>query len=102
MILPRSITRSESQKVQFTCRANGFPRPKVIWIKDGNVVSDQEPVLTGKLFVTSNFTIHRVTRANAGEYICAASNQVRTVFKKADLNFCVLSSIPNFGNKFAL
>ena len=91
--LPRIVTKIENQYVQFTCTARGFPRPKVIWKKGRNDISGQETFSNSNMSVTSNFTICRVEKSDAGDYICVASNQVKTVIRKVGLSVQVINPI---------
>ena len=61
-----------SVSVTFTCDAEGFPTPEVIWIKvagqtdNGNTAS-----------MTGNLTFPSVTAENNGTYVCQAVAQTR-------------------------
>ena len=56
-------------KVILECIANGFPKPKVTWLRDGlPVVFGSDYSLLGK----SNLLIESVSAAHAGIYTCRA------------------------------
>ncbi|KXJ09501.1 Peroxidasin-like [Exaiptasia diaphana] len=61
-------TVNESDSVTLTCKADGFPVPKISWTKSAGSVTLHK---TG-----NNYTISHVNRSDDGIYICTASNGI--------------------------
>ena len=72
----------ESTTIQETCQAEGYPPPKLTWIR---LVS---PLPVGKTDVTEgNLTIMNLRPMDSGLYQCVATNSMGT--KKATMNLVV-------------
>ena len=72
----------ESTAIQETCRAEGYPPPKLTWIR---LVS---PLPVGKTEVKEgNLTITNLRPVDSGLYQCVATNSMGT--KKATMNLIV-------------
>ena len=74
---PQNETKKEGENVTFTCNAVGNPAPTFSWTKDGSVVNT-----TSRITFNENnkaLTITNVIRGDSGEYICVATNNVKTV-----------------------
>ena len=77
---PASVTALDSDDVQFTCRAHGYPLPSVVWEKDGLPLQDGESVMINsstdsvQLTRTSTLLLTSVSDENTGNYTCIASN----------------------------
>ncbi|XP_074634404.1 hemicentin-1-like isoform X2 [Acropora palmata] len=54
----------EGQNVTLTCNASGFPTPTVYWVKTSN----------GDRFNETELVFTNISRSEAGEYTCVASN----------------------------
>ena len=61
----------------FTCDADGNPTPTFSWTKDGSVVNMTLRITFNEN--NKNLTITNVSREDSGEYICVATNNVKTV-----------------------
>ena len=66
----------EGGNVTLTCNASGFPAPTVYWVKtsNGDRVNGTELVFTN------------ISRSEAGEYKCVASNPCNTTTELADVD----------------
>ena len=74
---PQNETKTEGDNVTFTCNATGNPAPTFRWTKIGSVLTTGSRIslsLHGK-----QLTITNVTREDSGQYVCEATNIVRTV-----------------------
>ncbi|KAM9299176.1 roundabout homolog 4 [Gastrophryne carolinensis] len=78
---PADVVTTAGSTVQFSCGAQGVPRPIVQWTKEQGMLP------TGRYAVTNENTLslQRVTIQDSGKYICTARNQVDTVFVTAQL-----------------
>ena len=54
----------EGQNVTLSCNASGFPAPTVYWVKTSN----------GNCFNKAELVFTNISRSEAGEYKCVASN----------------------------
>ncbi|KAJ1521659.1 hypothetical protein ONE63_003305 [Megalurothrips usitatus] len=95
---PSAVAVRENQNISLTCRAEGFPEPKIRWKRE-----DQHPIILSRNNKTQEFsgeTLHltRITRAEMGVYLCIASNTVPpTVSKRitVDVEFPPMIWVPN-------
>jgi hypothetical protein len=58
---PSSYRKQKGSEVKLKCRANGWPKPEIIWLKNGQVLSEEEYGITRlvKLFkLKCNFFYH--------------------------------------------
>ena len=60
-----------------TCDADGNPTPTFSWTKDGSVVNTTLRITFNEN--NKSLTITNVSRGDSGEYICVATNNVKTV-----------------------
>ena len=74
---PQNATKIEGDNVTFTCNATGNPAPTFRWTKIGSVLT------TGSRISLSSggkqLTLTNVIREDSGQYVCEATNNVRTV-----------------------
>ena len=76
------VSKMESATIQETCQAEGYPPPKLTWIR---LVM---PLPAGKTEVKeSNLTIRNLRPVDSGLYQCVATNSLGT--KKATMNLIV-------------
>ena len=74
---PQNVTQIEGSNVSFTCNATGNPAPTFRWTKNGSVLK-----MGSRISFSSDskqLTITNVTREDSGQYVCEATNNVRTV-----------------------
>ena len=74
---PQNATKIEGDNVTFTCNATGNPAPTFRWTKNGSVLTTGSRIRLpsdGK-----QLTLTNVTREDSGQYVCEATNNVRTV-----------------------
>ena len=74
---PQNKTKVEGDNVTFTCNATGNSAPTFRWTKDGSVLTAGSRI--SLLSDRKQLTITNVTREDSGQYVCEATNNVRTV-----------------------
>uniref|UniRef100_A0A1B0A2E6 Ig-like domain-containing protein n=1 Tax=Glossina pallidipes TaxID=7398 RepID=A0A1B0A2E6_GLOPL len=73
---PSSVAVRENQNINMTCRADGFPTPKIIWRReDGEeiAVEKKKKVL---VYDGEVLPLTKVSRNEMGAYLCIATNGV--------------------------
>ena len=76
------VTKIEFTSIQETCKAEGFPSPKVTWVRViMSFPANRTEVKAG------NLTISNLRRVDSGLYQCIATNSMGT--KKATMNLIV-------------
>ena len=79
---PLLVTKIEFTSIQETCHAEGFPSPKVTWVRViMSFPANRTEVKAG------NLTISNLRRVDSGLYQCIATNSMGT--KKATMNLIV-------------
>ena len=82
---PKDTVAIVGSKVVLECIANGFPKPRVTWLRDGlPVVFGNDLSLLGE----SNLLIESVSALHAGIYTCRAlaGARVQQVTAKLDVH----------------
>ncbi|OXU30426.1 hypothetical protein TSAR_001863 [Trichomalopsis sarcophagae] len=108
VVVPPNILDSEStsstvavrehQNVTLTCKADGYPTPKLKWKREDNqviLVDRRTKVLTHE---GEQLNLTKITRNEMGAYLCIASNGVPpTVSKRiiVDVEFSPMIFVPN-------
>ncbi|KAG9483371.1 hypothetical protein GDO78_009341 [Eleutherodactylus coqui] len=90
-----NITIVEDNFISLTCVVNGFPLPSIRWLKEGIVLRPSK-----NLFIVPGgriLQIHQTKLADAGEYVCAASNPAGETKKTFSINLYVPPSIVSGG-----
>uniref|UniRef100_A0A336LSY5 CSON003513 protein n=1 Tax=Culicoides sonorensis TaxID=179676 RepID=A0A336LSY5_CULSO len=95
---PSSVAVRENQNINMTCRAEGFPTPKIIWRReDGQTISVERKK---KVTVYDGDILHlsKVSRNEMGAYLCIATNGVPPSVSKRiilDVEFSPMIWVPN-------
>ena len=66
----------EGGNVTMTCSASGFPAPTVYWVKTSN----------GDRFNKTELIFTNISRSEAGEYTCVASNPCNATTELAEVD----------------
>ena len=66
----------EGKNVTLSCNASGFPVPTVYWVKTSN----------GDRFNVTELVFTNISRSDAGEYTCVASNPCNTSTELAEVD----------------
>ncbi|XP_055530342.1 lachesin isoform X1 [Wyeomyia smithii] len=95
---PSSVAVRENQNINMTCRADGFPAPKIIWRReDGQSITVERKK---KVMVYDGEVLHltKVSRNEMGAYLCIATNGVPPSVSKRiilDVEFSPMIWVPN-------
>ncbi|XP_068686392.1 uncharacterized protein [Montipora foliosa] len=66
---PDEVKVYEGESLHLKCDAEGTPNPIIVWRKDGDV-------LENTTVVKEHFILENATKADAGAYVCVASNSI--------------------------
>ncbi|XP_067210814.1 lachesin-like isoform X4 [Linepithema humile] len=93
-----TVAVRENQNITLTCKADGYPQPKLMWKReDGQVISiNKHHKVT--MFDGEQLSLTRITRNEMGAYLCIATNGVPpTVSKRItlDVEFSPMIFVPN-------
>ncbi|VDP10005.1 unnamed protein product [Soboliphyme baturini] len=88
-LAPSTVSASVGGTVSFPCKAVGEPKPRITWSFNGMAI----PTVVGHYEVSSQNTLYvnLVTKADAGHYMCQATNDVGSV--SADATLYVLDDV---------
>ncbi|XP_018786134.1 PREDICTED: lachesin [Bactrocera latifrons] len=95
---PSSVAVRENQNINMTCRADGFPTPKIIWRReDGEeiAVEKKKKVL---VYDGEVLPLTKISRNEMGAYLCIATNGVPPSVSKRiilDVEFSPMIWVPN-------
>ena len=76
-----ALSTSSGVKANFTCNAEGFPLPNIVWMKQTGLGESEIPANSSNVQITSHngssqFIVQNTSTADTGYYICNASNYV--------------------------
>ncbi|CAG9802032.1 unnamed protein product [Chironomus riparius] len=95
---PSSVAVRENQSINMTCRADGFPTPKIIWRReDGQSITVERKK---KVMVYDGDVLHltKLSRNEMGAYLCIATNGIPPSVSKRiilDVEFSPMIWVPN-------
>ncbi|XP_031631296.1 lachesin [Contarinia nasturtii] len=98
---PSSVAVRENQNINMTCRADGFPAPKIIWRReDGEsiTVERKKKGKTSPVYDGEVLPLTKVSRNEMGAYLCIATNGVPPSVSKRitlDVEFSPMIFVPN-------
>lgn len=83
---PQDVLVEEGSVVTLDCAANGIPRPRITWLKDGVTIDLSD--LDGRFFMvgTGNLQIQGVLETDQGNYMCRAENHEDSVDAGANID----------------
>ncbi|XP_066258932.1 lachesin-like isoform X2 [Euwallacea similis] len=95
---PSSVAVRENQNVSLTCKAEGFPTPKIMWRRGDNqeISVDRKKKVT--IFEGEHLNLTRISRTEMGVYLCIATNAVPPSVSKrvvVDVEFPPMIWVPN-------
>ncbi|XP_075214968.1 dpr-interacting protein delta isoform X2 [Lycorma delicatula] len=95
---PSSVAVRESQNLTLTCRADGFPQPKLMWRReDGHPISVERRKKVN-VYDGEQLNLTRISRTEMGAYLCIATNGVPPSVSKriiVDVEFSPMIWVPN-------
>ena len=78
--------REHEDTAQLSCQADGVPRPRIVWRREGGgkirVRTSHHQHRQVELWTGDTLEIHRVRREDMGAYLCIASNDVPPTVSK--------------------
>ncbi|KOC68698.1 Neogenin [Habropoda laboriosa] len=75
----------EGSTVTLECAANGYPKPSILWLKDGVAIDLTSFASRYSTVAASSLVISNVQEIDDGSYQCRADNEVETLDAAADL-----------------
>ena len=77
---PRTTVATVGGDVVLKCNVSGVPRPRVVWKKQGELVTNTSRItvttdVTDKTFALSQLRIRQVTKADVAVYSCISWNR---------------------------
>ncbi|EEB12791.1 Neogenin precursor, putative [Pediculus humanus corporis] len=83
---PKSMVVREGETIVLDCAANGYPRPWLIWLKDGVAIDMAE--IGSRVFKlgSGSLKIVNVTEKDSGNYQCRAENREDSVDAPATIH----------------
>ncbi|XP_029037667.2 neogenin-like isoform X3 [Osmia bicornis bicornis] len=75
----------EGSTVTLECAANGYPKPSILWLKDGVAIDSASRDFRYGRIAASSLIINNVQEIDDGSYQCRAENEVETLDAAADL-----------------
>ncbi|XP_043598613.1 neogenin isoform X3 [Bombus pyrosoma] len=75
----------EESTVTLECAANGYPKPSILWLKDGVAIDLASFQSRYSRVAASSLVISNVQEIDDGSYQCRAENEVETLDAAADL-----------------
>uniref|UniRef100_T1JA71 Down syndrome cell adhesion molecule-like protein Dscam2 n=1 Tax=Strigamia maritima TaxID=126957 RepID=T1JA71_STRMM len=86
-IQPKDSSVLLGREVLLNCQADGFPKPKIKWMKaeGGNIIQHRDVIHMSNVHVLSNGSLHikHSTETHRGQYFCIANNGVGGDLSKA-------------------
>ena len=98
-VLPAEVVVDIYDNVTIHCVASGFPKPKIVWLRNGETFNDTDIVhfVVSDIRVRSTLFWRRIRSTETGVYTCNAVNSAGGV--AADVELIVLGKqLGHFGN----
>jgi len=80
-VMETNIRITEGQPATLLCKADGFPKPEIVWKRDNEEIFSSK----GNTFSGANLTILQVKKEDRGRYICIANNGIGEPVSKSVL-----------------
>ena len=80
-VSPRALSTLKGDTANFTCHAEGFPLPNIVWMKqtglgESEISASSVNVQINSHNGSSQLIVQNTSTADSGYYICKASNYV--------------------------
>jgi hypothetical protein len=94
--LPAEVEVDIYDNVTLECVVSGFPKPKIVWLRNGETFNDTDVTLyvLSDITVSSTLSWRRIRSMDAGVYTCNAVNSAGGV--AADVELIVLGKQGNW------
>ncbi|GJQ68193.1 hypothetical protein Trydic_g10747 [Trypoxylus dichotomus] len=93
-----TVAIRESQNISLTCKADGFPTPKIMWRKEDGQAILVERRKKVNVYHGEQLNLTRISRTEMGAYLCIATNGVPPSVSKriiVDVEFSPMIWVPN-------
>uniref|UniRef100_A0A8C9FJV1 Ig-like domain-containing protein n=1 Tax=Pavo cristatus TaxID=9049 RepID=A0A8C9FJV1_PAVCR len=77
---PQDVDVTSGNTVYFTCRAEGNPKPEIIWLRNKTPLPS-DPRIT--ITPSGGLYIQNVKQEDSGEYTCFATNSIGNIHATA-------------------
>nr|CAI5820068.1 unnamed protein product [Callosobruchus analis] len=71
-----TVAVRENQNISLTCKADGYPIPKIIWRREDGQAINVERQKKVAAYTEERLTLVRISRSEMGAYLCIATNGV--------------------------
>ncbi|WKY16234.1 hypothetical protein Q1695_001148 [Nippostrongylus brasiliensis] len=77
----RSLASPAGRTVKLSCRASGYPEPRVVWHKNGAIITESSPRMTGADFKIRKgmLEMEDAAESDSGKYMCEVFNSLGTI-----------------------
>nr|CAH7724131.1 unnamed protein product [Callosobruchus chinensis] len=93
-----TVAVRENQNISLTCKADGYPIPKIIWRREDGQAINVERQKKVAAYTEERLTLVRISRSEMGAYLCIATNGVPPSVSKriiVDVEFSPMIYVPN-------
>ncbi|XP_022902062.1 lachesin [Onthophagus taurus] len=95
-----TVAIRENQNISLTCKADGFPTPKIMWRReDGQPITfERRKKAKVNVYDGEQLNLTRISRTEMGAYLCIATNAVPPSVSKriiVDVEFSPMIWVPN-------
>ncbi|KAK9758954.1 Immunoglobulin V-set domain [Popillia japonica] len=93
-----TVAIRENQNISLTCKADGFPTPKIMWRKEDGQAILVERRKKVNVYHGEQLNLTRISRTEMGAYLCIATNGVPPSVSKriiVDVEFSPMIWVPN-------
>ena len=81
-VSPRALSTLRGDTANFTCHAEGFPLPNIVWMKQTGLGESEISASNVQIYShngSSQLIVQNTSTADSGYYICNASNHVSDI-----------------------
>uniref|UniRef100_A0A3B1IZL8 Ig-like domain-containing protein n=1 Tax=Astyanax mexicanus TaxID=7994 RepID=A0A3B1IZL8_ASTMX len=90
----KPVTVNEGEALSLTCHARGSPPIRIQWMKDRRELSSSSSTRITFVDGTAALEMSRVTKSDAGDYLCKATNEAGSEFCKSRVTVKGISAVP--------
>ncbi|GLV43037.1 Dpr-interacting protein delta [Carabus blaptoides fortunei] len=93
-----TIAIRENQNISLTCKAEGFPTPKIMWRREDGQGISVERKKKVNVYDGEQLNLTRISRTEMGAYLCIATNGIPPSVSKriiVDVEFSPMIWVPN-------